>query len=187
MQLSHQRQTTASRHQLSTAASQPPPTAVRQVSAEAKLCQTAFCSIEAVRNGVGSQLQSLLSIGSHSIALLSGIELEDFRSWSQLQLCFLTFRYMSVSVMRNSLGPMAIKDSFHQRKCIYSSFLLNFNKLTLNSWPICPFFLYFVLTSVIERAFFVDIIKFWKLIKWQILNFFPTISKKEKKIISSSH
>ena len=58
---------------------------------------------------------------------------------------------LSVSVMRNSIGPMAIKDSFHQRKCIYSSFLLNFNKLTLNSWPICPFFLYFVLTSIIKR------------------------------------
>ena len=50
LQLSHQSQTTASRHQRSTVASQPPPIAVRQVSAEAKLCQTAILSIEAVRN-----------------------------------------------------------------------------------------------------------------------------------------
>ena len=72
LQLSHQRQTTASRHQISRAASQPPPIAVRQVSAEGKLCQTAIFSFEAVRIGekmvLLCQLQSLFSIGVHLIA-----------------------------------------------------------------------------------------------------------------------
>ena len=124
---------------MSTETSQPPPIAVSQVSAGANLFQTAFCSIETVRNGVASQLQSLLSIGAHLIAFQIGIEVEDFRGCSQLQLSFHTLisrilcLFLSLGILKAlwqlKTDPFIKENAFIPIFCLTS---------TINYWPRYP-------------------------------------------------
>ena len=93
-----------------------------------------FCSIETVRNGVASQLQSLLSIGAHLIAFQIGIEVEDFRGCSQLQLSFHTLisrilcLFLSLGILK---ALWQLKTPFIKENAIIPFFLPNFNNQLL--------------------------------------------------------